>query len=128
MSKEGAFEIEANAFVAYHSNPGVSPLEWSAANRAIAKAAFLAGAEWQYEKQFQKEKGMKDETAWLLETSVNGRPAWFKGKDANGAPEYTFESTEAVKYTSREEANMANKTHSLGYEATDHMWCAPSQA
>ena len=69
---------------------------------------------------------MSDTVAWLLETTIDGRPAWFKGKMLHsGKSECTFDSTEAVKFATKEQAEAAPamKSPYHKYIATEHMWC-----
>lgn len=59
--------------------------------------------------------------AWLLETTVDSRPAWFKDKHLHsGRPEYTFDANEAKQWATKEEAEAANKSPFHKYTATEH--------
>lgn len=65
----------------------------------------------------------KTEFCWLLETKVGDRPAWFKGKSLHGSgPEYTFDANEAVKFSSKEEAEASRgmKSPFHKYVALEH--------
>lgn len=63
--------------------------------------------------------------AWLLETIVDGQPAWYKGKALHSSlPEYTFDANEATKFDSKShaEASSAMQSPWHKYTATEHEW------
>lgn len=78
---------------------------------------------------------MARETGWLIEISIDGRPAWWAGDDINdpGVDAWVWDSLEAVRFARKEDADrvicglLVESLEAPEMQATEHIWDAPAE-